>query len=248
MIEHLQNYGLSKKEADVYLSWLKLWASPSSGIARHLNENRITIYSILKKLTKRWIFTTMKKSGIIYFVAVSPDILLKKLEEKYMNFREKVPLLLDIVENSLHKPKLSYYEGIEWLKNLYNEILKSDKPLYAFLSDSDIDKKLQDYLNNIFIQKRKNNNIHASVIVSPWEETQEYTSIIWDNDPLTSIKIAPQQLNWLQGEIILYGNEYIACALYSPKEMIWFIIKSEQFYKSLYSLFNFVWNTLPWSQ
>jgi sugar-specific transcriptional regulator TrmB len=246
MFEVLEQYGLSKREAKVYMAWLNLWSSPGSTIARYIDENRVTVYSILKELVKRWFFSAISRDWITYFSPTPPDILLQKLEEKYIKFKQQVPLLLDIVENSLQKPKLSYYEGIEWLKNLYNEILKSNSPLYAFLSDSDIDKNLQDYLNHTFIQKRKSKNIHASVIVSPWPETHEYISIVWDVDPLTSIKIAPQELSWLQGEIILYGNEYIACALYSPKEMIWFIIKSEQFYQSLYALFNFVWNTLPW--
>jgi sugar-specific transcriptional regulator TrmB len=246
MIEILQQYGLSEREANIYITGLSLWSVPSSTIARHTQENRITVYSILKELVKKWFFSIITRDGVKYFSPISPDVLLKKMEQKYLDFKENVPLLLSVVESNMNKPKLTYYEGIEWIKNLYNEILHSKKPLYAFLSDAKIDPILEKYLNTTFINTRKNHNIHASVIVSPNKDTDNYRNIIWDNDPLTTIKIAPMSLSELQWEIILFDSKYIACALYSTKEMIWFLVESEQFYKSLHLLFNFVWNSIPW--
>lgn len=246
MIEILKQYWLSEREANVYITWLTLWSVPSSTIARHMEENRVTIYSILKELIKKWVFSCIIRNKVKYFSPVSPELLLKNLEHTYMSFKENMPQLLNIISNESNIPKLNYYEGREGIKNLYNETLKFKFPIYAFLSDSQIDPILEDYLNTKFINMRRNLKIHASVIVAPWEETENYIHAIWTKDPLTSIKIAPPSLSGLQGETILFWERYIACALYGKKEMIWFLVESTQLYKSLYTLFNFVWSVTSW--
>ncbi len=53
MIEILQKYGFSEKEAKVYLASLQLGSAPGSTIARHAGEKRVTVYSLLKELTKK---------------------------------------------------------------------------------------------------------------------------------------------------------------------------------------------------
>lgn len=54
MIEILQKYGFSEKEAKVYLASLQLGSAPWSTIARHAGEKRVTVYSLLKELGKKW--------------------------------------------------------------------------------------------------------------------------------------------------------------------------------------------------
>lgn len=49
----LQQYGLSEKEAKVYLTTLQLGSAPGSSIARNAGENRATVYTLLKELQKR---------------------------------------------------------------------------------------------------------------------------------------------------------------------------------------------------
>ena len=248
MIEVLQQHGLSQRESNIYITWLGLWSAPSSTIARHAKENRVTVYSILKELTKKWFFSFTIRDGVKYFSPISPDVFLKKIEQKYLRSKENMPLFANILEGTVNKSKLNYYEWIEWIKNLYNEILKSKTPIYAFLSDEQIDPFLENYLNTTFITTRKKHNIHASVIVSSWNDTKNYRDIIWEDDVLTSIRIAPSHLKGLQWEIVLFWEKYVACAFYSKSEMIWFLVESENFYQSLYGLFDFVWNIIWWKK
>jgi len=53
LLSTLQNYGLSEKEAKIYLSAVELGPTLASTIARHAGEKRVTTYSILKELTKK---------------------------------------------------------------------------------------------------------------------------------------------------------------------------------------------------
>ena len=49
----LQDNGFTEKEAKIYLATLELNNAPASSIARRVNENRVTVYSILKNLIKK---------------------------------------------------------------------------------------------------------------------------------------------------------------------------------------------------
>ncbi len=93
LIETLQQYGLSEKEAKVYMAGLALGSAPWSTIARHAAENRVTVYSILKELVKKWIFTTLTRQWIAYFSPISPEILVRNIEDKYNSIKEKLPEL-----------------------------------------------------------------------------------------------------------------------------------------------------------
>lgn len=92
----LQNYGFSEKEAKVYLTVLELGTSIASTIARRSEIKRVTVYTILDDLKKKGIANETTKDDIKYYSVISPDILLKQLEQKYESFKEKVPELLSL--------------------------------------------------------------------------------------------------------------------------------------------------------
>lgn len=53
MIDILQHYGFTEKEAKVYLAVFTLGSAPGSTVARHAGENRVTVYTILRDLGKK---------------------------------------------------------------------------------------------------------------------------------------------------------------------------------------------------
>ncbi len=78
----LQNYGLSEKEARVYLTVLELWTSIASTIARRAELNRATTYTLLEDLKRDGIVNEATKDGVKYYSVISPDVLLNQLEQK----------------------------------------------------------------------------------------------------------------------------------------------------------------------
>lgn len=61
---------------------------------------------------------------------------------------------------------------------------------------------------------------------------------------LTKIKIAKWNLIGIRWEIMLFGEDSVACALYGKGELVWYIIKSKQFYTSMKAIFMFIWENL----
>ena len=129
----LQNYGLSEKEARVYLFCLELWSAPASTIARQTNEKRVTVYSVLKELKKKWIANTLERKDVTYFSVVSPKILLNLLEQKFLEFKEKVPELLTLVEKVWTAPKIHYLEGMGWLEKLFADFATTTENMRVIL-------------------------------------------------------------------------------------------------------------------
>lgn len=215
----LQNYGFSEKEAKVYLTVLELGTSIASTIARRSEIKRVTVYTILEDLRKKGYVNETSKDDIKYYSVISPDLLLKQLEQKYESFKEKVPELLALADKFGNRPKMQFFEGVSGIKHLYNELLKNTDPLFAFLSDDDITPELQEYLNIFFVKQRKQHNIHASVIVRDTPANENYIQSV-KKDSLTDIRLMRDDLIGMQGELILFGEDKIACALYSPKELM----------------------------
>lgn len=236
LISSLQQYGLSEKEAKVYLATLELGSAPASSIARHCKENRGTVYSIIKELQKQGIAQELKRKEISYFSVVSPDVLLKNLEEKQSAFQQTLPEMLALMNKIGDKPKISYYEWVSGIKNIYNDLLNADTDVLSFLSDDDIAPELQKFLNTEFVKKRQKAGIHASVIVSNHEANKEYLKAV-QKDKFTKVKMMKNNFEGMRWEIMIYGKNKVAFVLYSPQELSGYIIESDQMSSSLKSIF-----------
>lgn len=99
---------ITEKEEKIYLAWLELGSAPASSIARQANEIRSTVYSILKEFKKQGIVQEIKRKEISYFSVISPEMLLRKLEDKYTTFKENFLNLWCLQRNSATNRKYSF--------------------------------------------------------------------------------------------------------------------------------------------
>ncbi len=242
MIDVLQQYWFTEKEAKVYIAVLSLWSAPWSTIARHANENRVTVYTILRDLGKRGIITHITKWNMRFFSAIWPDILLKQLEEKYLLFKEKVPYLLAMTQQNSANAKLTFYEWEQWIKNMYNDLLSSSVTIKSFLwLDYSHAKHLIKYLQTVFVPTRVKNNIRANVIASKGVLNEKYAGI--DKKSCRKTKIIAHAGFILDGEINIYWPNKVSIATFANNALSWILIESEQLYTSLHSIFTLLWET-----
>lgn len=238
----LQNYGLSEKEARVYLTVLELGTSIVSTIARRAELNRVTTYTILEDLKKDGIANETTKEGVKYYSVISPDILLKQIEQKYESFKEKVPELLALAEKFGNKPKIQFFEGLEGMKKMYNDLLTSTtEPICAFLGLETICEKLHEYLDKEFLPQRIKLGIKAKVISHVWDKNKIYKSM--DKHMLKETRMIKDVDFLLHHEINIYGENRVAIAMFNHEEMAAIIIHSKKFHDTLLSIFNFIWKS-----
>jgi len=240
LIDSLQHYGLSEKESKVYMAWLGLGAAPGSTIARHAGENRITVYSILKELVKRWIFTSLERQGVAYFTALSPEVLARRLEEKYIAFQEKLPELMALIDKWWNKPKVQFFEWVEGLKTMYSDLLSSkNHHIRSFLGSHEAHPLLLDYLDNVFVPQRVNEKISAQVICCESDGNVWYHNRNKKN--FIEVKVIKKEIFQLSCEINIYAWNKISVALFSKEELSGILIQSKNMHDTLVSIFDVIW-------
>lgn len=242
LISILEEYWLPSTEAKTYLSTLELWSAPVSTIARRSNENRVTVYSALKSLVKKGIATQVTKKNTTYYTVISPEKLAKGVEEKYLMIKKALPEFAAIASKYDNKPKVQFFDGIEGLKNIYEEVILSGKdmpawePFLTFVWTNKIDQRFQEYLSKEFVPWRLKHKTKTRVIAA--KSTTKYSeyniktheSIIID-DPVFDFA----------NEIIVYGKDKVAILMYATNELCWLTIESTTLHHWLKSMFNLIW-------
>ncbi|USN54328.1 MAG: hypothetical protein H6765_07295 [Candidatus Peribacteria bacterium] len=61
LIAVLKRYGLSEKEAKIYLTTLELGSAPASTIGRRAGIKRVTAYALLQDLKRKQIVLSVEK-------------------------------------------------------------------------------------------------------------------------------------------------------------------------------------------
>lgn len=171
-IEELRSYGLSEKEAKVYLALLKLGPSTVNNIAEECNLIRTTTYDILKALREKAIVASMIKNKIHYFEAANPQKLIQILEEKKLYIERILPKLKNLRTKIPKMPRSEVFEGKEGLKTVFQELLQKKEPLYAY-SNNELMVDLLPYFAPRFIKNRVKARIPIKIISEPSKTTEE---------------------------------------------------------------------------
>ncbi len=132
----LQNIGLKKQEAEVYLACLKLGMAKVSDLAKEVNIPRTSIYVYIKSLLERGYLEKSKKYGVEYFIPVEPQYILKETKEKVKDFSNIVPQLEKFLDFIGKKPKIEYFDTKQGLFNLYEKMLQLDYKHVFYLIES----------------------------------------------------------------------------------------------------------------
>lgn len=244
----LLDYWFSAREADVYITCLELWTAPVSSVARLLKLHRVTIYSVLKNLVEKSFITEVIKQNATYYTALWPEKLLKMLEDKYTNFKNSLPEFLAISSKFGNKPKVKFFEWIEWVKQMYNDLLDyPGEEICSFLGTWNIDKKLSSYLNLRFLPKRVKLKMHAKVILNnDAVNKQNYAALKkTSKKSLTEYKVYNYPFFNISNEIDLYWEDKVAMVLFSSEEMSGIVIQSKPLHDSLKSVFDLVRSCCP---
>lgn len=237
----LQDYGLSKTEAQSYLAVLELGVAPVSTIARRSGENRVTVYSALKNLVKKGIAIETPKKKTAYYTVISPEKLIKKMEDKYQAIKDALPQFMAIANKYDTTPQVKFFEWLEWIKQLYDDILSSEKNMiYAFLWVGTVSPKLLTYLNLHFLPQRSKLGIHAKVLLCNEEKKNEYSGFSSSKRFLTEYRVVDSDMAKFHNEINIYGTNKVSLVMFSENEMSGIIIQSEKLHATLKSIFDLV--------
>jgi len=129
-------FGLSEKEAKVYLALLELGMATVHKIAEASSLNRSSTYVILGSLKRKSLVsdTGDNQEGTLKYAAAAPNIFTQSLESslfrdqiKLNQARKIIPDLMGLHNRAKQKPKIQLFEGKDGLISALEDSLNNNK-------------------------------------------------------------------------------------------------------------------------
>lgn len=244
MLDTLQQYGFSPKEAKVYLASLQLGSAPGSTIARHAGEKRVTVYSLLKELQKRGIVQAIPRNGVTYFSVLEPDVLLKQLEDKYQAFKERMPELMAVAEKIGNKPKVQFFEGVEGLKAMFDEFSATTIDMKVIITTERTAKEADLLLRTSapYRALRKEKGLIAKRIIDAGAATDPKKEKEFDKAYGRKTVIIKDFPLTIKADINIFGPWKVSFLFFEHGVPYITIIHSQILYQTLDGLFEYIWH------
>ncbi|MDO8668276.1 MAG: helix-turn-helix domain-containing protein [bacterium] len=233
----LENFGLTEKQAKVYLALLQLGMSSVTNIAEKADTKRPTTYLILEELKTMGLASKLSRKDNLVYIPESPEKILEEQTQKQAMIKNKLTELLALYNTKLEKPKVKFFQGEKAVRELYDVILK-EKKIDLYGSISSIEKKLPG-LAVAFADLIKKKEITAREILQTDEKSIAYAKR--NLSPNHQIKIINKQ-NLFPTDNIIYGNKI---AIFSYKaEPSAVVIEDDDVATTYKSMFEIVWNSI----
>ena len=243
----LQNIGLNEKEIEVYLSNLEVGSQPASVIARRVKIPRNTTRFILDKLVEKGIIEKTKRANTQLYSPGEPKNLINLLESQRVDLNadidDKVTQLNSVMAElesrfrpESTKPKVTFYEGDDGLKKVYEDTLKSSENLRSFASFDAMHGVLPGYFQTYY-ERRVKNKLHMRSIHPDSKLAREKTKN--DKKEMRDSRLIPQDKYDFTPEIQIYDNKI---SITSLKEKLGIIIESQEIYHAMSVIFELSWN------
>lgn len=170
----LEQYGLTKKEAKVYLAVLELGQGSVLDITKKTELKRPTIYVTLESLTQQGFVNRIPKGTTTLFSAQDPSLFLSTLEDKQTKIKAILPLLKALHNSSKSKPSIKYYEGKDNVRKLYDDLFKAKQYLFFYGSLKDVFKVLPEIEEVVTPEKILKLNIPVKEILASGPVDKRY--------------------------------------------------------------------------
>lgn len=233
----LESFGLKNKEAHLYLTMLELGEAKAQDIASKAGIQRTNFYDVLPKLTKLGLIKQIKRGGKILFCTISPDELLAREEKRVAQLKQALPQLKAITNAPMEKPRVFFYEGVNEVKRVYENMLQHQGEITLFTTPSFVSKEQLNLLKE-HVPKRvtRGNPLRMIAEVSPENVMLQKR----DKAELRETRLLPKDVYHSNVEIGIYGKTvYIV----DFRQVFGMEIESPDVTKALAQIFEIVWGS-----
>ncbi len=243
MLKELNELGLTAEEAKVYLAILELGGSFVSAIARRAKVNRSSCYHTLDNLVKKGLISSYQRGKVKHYVAEDPKVFIRIAEERTQRTKDLIPQLLSVTNILAFKPKIRFFEGIEGIKAIYEDVLTTEEgEVLGYTNLEGIIELFPDYFKQ-FNKKKIEKGVRTRYIAPATEEgvdiVDKYFPKKYDKNLLEILMVNPKEFNF-QNEIAIYGNKVAVMSL-NKDELIGLLVESTTFAQSMKSVFDLAW-------
>lgn len=234
MLQELMDYGLSEKQANVYLVCLKTGQATANRISELSNLARSTTYDILDRLKSLGLISTCVIDNKINFIANKPDTLLTFLQERKDEIEKILPSLKEIYRKVEDRPRAEVFQGRIAIIKIFDEILENAKTLKVIGSQGNALEKIG-YHPEKFRKKRIKRKIKIRQILEISGDSKKIR-----NDEYTEVRFLKSLNDSKEGMFIFEDYVYHIMFQY---EISAIKIKSKDHAKAMEIMFDDLWKT-----
>ncbi|MBU1018970.1 MAG: helix-turn-helix domain-containing protein [Patescibacteria group bacterium] len=239
----LEDLGLTAEESRVYLALLELGSSYVSAIAKKAGIHRVSCYHTLDNLIKKGLISSFTKNKMKFFAIESPQILVNKVEERFEKAQKLLPELLSITNTLTYKPKIQYYEGLEGIKNIFEDSLTTDKEVLGYTNLAQLPNVITEEYTRDYAKRKIQQGIKTRMLSPLSEEALDYLEKYYpkgfDRNLVEILFVNPKEYMF-EYEINIYENKVSLVSL-NPDELMGMIIESPVYAKTQRAVFKLAW-------
>jgi sugar-specific transcriptional regulator TrmB len=224
----LEDLGLTKTEAKVYLALIELGASRAGIITRKTGIHRRNVYDAIEMLIQKGLISYIKENNIKLYEAVDPNRLLEILKEREHNLQSMLPELESKFKFVQAKKETIFYRGKQALKSIFDDQIKEGKEILV-LGACPFAKDIVKYYFSKYDSERKNKKIKVKAI---------FTKRVDYEIPLSEIKYLPKEFDSPSATNI-YGNK-VAIILWT-EEPFAILINQKEIADAYRNYFELMW-------
>lgn len=242
----LEKLGLKESEIAVYFTCLQnkqgLFVAE---ITKLTGIKRSTVNLILERLARKGFVTFHLDGSRKLFSAESPEALLFQFEDSLNDLRHLIPLLR-IASGNDKKTKIRFFEGIDGIKKIYDDMIMTTKvyrgakkEILEIASGADVYEKIPDHEKQ-FIQRRIKERIPIRWI-APVDKVSQMLNKTSDQE-FREIKFFDNKKYNFNVEVSIYAEKIALITL--DRERSGVIVENKNLADSFRSLFNLLWDHL----
>ncbi|MBI2129346.1 hypothetical protein HYU07_03830 [Candidatus Woesearchaeota archaeon] len=224
----LEDAGLTKTEAKIYLALLELGPSLAGEITKKSGIHRRSVYDAIERLIQKGLVSYLKTNNRKYFEAVAPERLKDILKEKENNINSIMPELKLKYGLSKEKQETVFFRGKQALKAIFDDQIKEGKEILIFGASSNADEIVKYYFPH-YDQERIRHKINVKAI---------FNEKIGKKIPLCKIKYLPKEFK-SHAATNIYGDK-AAIILWSQNPFA-ILIKNKEIAESYKNYFEIMW-------
>jgi len=234
--------GLNENEVIVYNLLLDYGEIAPPKISELTSINRQNAYAIINSLLRKGLVEEIDRRKKLTYRPLHPQKLVQYAENRRKEaeiaeeaLKTALPELSSLYHLSTNKPGITFFEGLEGIKKIYEDILK-EKPEELLVFRSPHDKeRLGQYLVG-YMKRREKIGIKTRII-SP----NKITDAIQKEDISLNRtrKYLPEGKFHLNTQISIYNDQVAFIAF--EKKLMGFVISSKDVAQTLKTVFELVW-------
>lgn len=234
----IENLGLEQKEARVYLAALELGGGSILEIARKANVERVNTYYVVEAMMSKGVIFESKRGKSKKFFAITPAKLEQMIEARMADLRRIMPELVSIENSRETKPRIRFYEGMEGIKQVYNETLEVERggEILSIAPATEIYAYMDADWIPYYLEKRAKKGITMRAIAEDSELARKHQAN--DKQELRETRLVPVDKFYFKNEINIFNNKVMMA---SYRDQMGVIIESHDVADTQRAFFELAW-------